>query len=203
MESWHPEPWMIPLIVVALIVPAFLGFAIGGTALGTAIGALTFAALIVIAARSVPRGPIDIADAAAAPLLALALSPIESAETANRIAVMAEADAGDEPEDYAVLVLAPQRPTVAQRWLSDVEPGQISAQERLAVSIATLAAAGCHAEGRVVDESPLQAIEDIAAQHGASRIVIVTDPGSDAELLEEVRDRVDRPVERLETRPAS
>jgi len=194
---------MIPLIVVALIVPAFLGFAIGGTALGTAIGALTFAALIVIAARSVPRGPIDIADAAAAPLLALALSPIESAETANRIAVMAEADAGDEPEDYAVLVLAPQRPTVAQRWLSDVEPGQISAQERLAVSIATLAAAGCHAEGRVVDESPLQAIEDIAAQHGASRIVIVTDPGSDAELLEEVRDRVDRPVERLETRPAS
>lgn len=198
MDSWHPEPWMLPLIVVALIVPPFLGFAFGGTAVGTAIGALTVAALVVLAARSVHRGPIEVADASGAPVLALALAPIDSAATAGRIAVLAEAEARDEEEEFDVLVLAPQQPTVAQRWLSDVEPGRISAQERLAVSIASLAAVGCHAEGRVVDEDPIQAIEDIAVQHGASRVAIVTEEGSYGELVKEIGDRIPRPVERIE-----
>jgi hypothetical protein len=192
---------MLPLIVAALVVPPFLGFALGGTAVGTAMGALTIAALVVIAARSVHRGPIEVAGASDAPLLALALAPIDSSATASRIAVIAEAERRDEQVeggDYSVLVLAPQRPTAAQRWLSDVEPGRVSAQERLAVSIATLAAVGCHAEGRVVDESPIQAIEDIAAQHGARRVIFVTEVGGDAELVDEVRSRIDRPVDRIE-----
>lgn len=188
---------MLPLIVAALVLPAFVGFVIGGTALGTALGALTVAALIVIAARARSRGPIELPGGrSAAPLLALALAPIEDSVTANRIATLAEADDGR--DDYAVLVLAPKRPTRTQRWLSDEDPARVAAQERLAVSIATLAATGCHAEGRVVDESPVQAIEDIVAEHGASRVAFVTRSGEHEDVVAEVRERLDRPVERIE-----
>lgn len=192
---------MLPLIVVALVLPAFVGFALGGTAPGVAAGALTFVALIVIAARSRHRGPIEVAGAAAgAPVLALALAPIEDAATANRIATLAEAaDTADGP---AVLVLAPSQPTRTQRWLSDEAPGRLVAQERLAVSLATLAAAGTHAEGRVVSEDPLQALEDSSSQYGASRVVFVTAPGADEEAVIEARERLDRPIERVEV-PAS
>lgn len=196
METWYPPPWMLPLIVVALVVPAFAGFALGGAPLGTALGAGTIAALVVIAARARHRGPIALADDDRAPLLAVALAPIEDARLANRIATLAEA--GGERDGYTVMVLAPSRPTRAQRWASDDGPGQIAAQERLAVSIATLAATGCHAEGRVVDESPVQAVEDIAAQLGATRVVFVTHAGQDERSVEEVRDRLDRPVDRLD-----
>lgn len=197
METWHPQPWMLPLIVAALVLPAFIGFALGGTAVGTAAGALTVASLIVIAARSRHRGPITLAgEAGGAPLLALAIAPIEDAVTANRVATLAEATA-ERGDAYSVLVLAPTQPTRAQRWLSDEDPGRIAAQERLALSIAALAATGCHAEGRVVDESPLQAIEDIAAQHGASRVVLVSHPGEDGAILAELRERLDRPVDQL------
>jgi hypothetical protein len=196
METWYPQPWMLPLIVVALVVPPFLGFALGGAALGTALGAATVAALIVIAARTRNRGPIELAAKAQAPLLAVALAPIDDGNVANRIATLAAAEG--ERAGHAVLVLAPAQPTRAQRWASDDEPGRIAAQERLAVSIATLAASGCHAEGRVVDESPVQAVEDVAAQHGASRVVFVTRPGEDQDPVEEVRERLLRPVDRIE-----
>jgi len=202
VEPWHPQPWMLPLIVIALVVPPFVGFAIGGTAVGTAVGAATVATLVVIAMRSRHRGPIALGgEPAGSPLLALALAPIEDSATANRIATLAEA-AGDR-RDYAVLVLAPVRPTRTQRWLSDDDPGRVAAQERLAVSIATLAASGCHAEGRVVDESPVQALEDIASQHGASRVVFVAEPGRDEETVQEIRDRLDRPVDRVDVGSAA
>lgn len=202
METWHPQPWMLPLIVIVLVVPAFVGFALGGTAVGTAVGALTVASLVVIAGRSKHRGPIEFAgDASDGPLLAVALAPIDDASVANRVATLAEA--GGERDSYAVLVLAPAQPTTAQRWLSDVEPGRVAAQERLAVSIATLTAAGCHAEGRVVDESPLQAIEDMTADHGASRVAFVTRPGADDAVVEEVRERLNRPVERIDVSAAT
>ena len=190
---------MLPLLVAALVLPAFAGFALVGPQLGVALGALSVAALIVVAARSTHRGPIELAPVASAPILTLALAPIDETPVAGRIAALADAGGGEDSGDYAVLVLAPAAPTPLQRWLSDQEPGRVLAQERLAVSIATLAAAGCHAEGRVVDESPLQAVEDVAAQSGASRVIFVTRPGRDRKLVEEVRGRLDRPVDRIET----
>lgn len=191
---------MLPLIVVALIVPPFLGFALGGAGAGTAIGMTTLAVVIWIAARSGGRGEIELAgDQHDSPLLAVALAAIDDGATANRIATLAEATGGS--AGYAVLVLAPIQSSSLQRWLSDEGPGRIAAQERLAVSIATLATAGCHAEGRVVDQSPVQAIEDIAAQHGASRVVFITAAGRDEAVAAEVRSRLGRPVERIEVMP--
>lgn len=198
VDAWFPKSWMLPLLVAGLVLPAFAAFALIGPQLGVAVGALSIAAVIVIAARSTHQGPIEVAAAERSPLLTLALAPIEQTSVASRIATLAEAGGGEDSEDYAVLVLAPATPTTLQRWLSDQGPGRYAAQERLAVSIATLAAAGCHAEGRVVDESPLQAVEDIAAQEGASRVVFVTHPGEDLEVVEQVRRRLDRPVDRID-----
>ncbi len=186
-------------MVTALILPSFAAFAFAGPQLGVAVGAASIAAIIVIAGRSVHRGPIEVAADDSAPVLTLALAPIDEIAVANRIATFAEVDSEDgAAAERQVLVLAPAQVTTVQRWLSDQDPARLVAQERLAVSIATLVAAGCHAEGRVVDESPVQAIEDIAAQHGARRVVFVTRPAEHAEAFEEVRRRLDRPVERIE-----
>ena len=191
---------MLPLIVVALIVPPFLGFAVGGAAIGTAVGMATLAILVWIAAHSGHGGPIELAgDQHDSPVLAVALAAIEDGVTANRIATLAEATGGD--ADYSVLVLAPSQSSSLQRWLSDEGPGRIAAQERLAVSIATLAAAGCHAEGRVVDQSPAQAIEDIAAQHGAQSVVFIVSDRSHDRAIAELTRRLDRPVRRIAVPP--
>ncbi len=198
MERWNPPAWALPLIVAAIVVPPFLGFALAGAAAGAALGFLVGAALIVIAVRFRPRGPIALAsESEDAPLLALALAPIDDGGAASQVATLAEADRedGDGP---AVLVLAPVQSTVTQRWLSDEEPGRVAAQERLAVSIATLTAAGCHAEGRVVSENPEQALEDVSAEHGARRLVFVVADDADDRLIEELRERVDCPVHRVE-----
>jgi hypothetical protein len=188
---------MWPLIVAVLILPSFAGFALGGAAVGAAVGAATAACLVVIAARSKPREPIALAgDEHRAPLLAIALAPIEDAATANAIATLAEADG--EREGYSVLVLAPAAPTAAQRWLSDEGPGRLAAQERLAVSLATLAASGCHAEGRAVSEDPREALADVAAQHGARRIVFIVPDRAHDRQIADLTERLDRPVHRIE-----
>jgi hypothetical protein len=196
VDPWYPKPWMLPLIVLALIAPTFAGFAIGGTALGTALGAATLAAVVVIAARSRPREAIEFTRDGGEPLIAVALAPIDDARTANRIATLAEVDG--EREGYSVLVLAPSQSTRTQRWFSDEGPGRVAAQERLAVSLATLAAGGCHAEGRVVSQDPAQALEDAAAEYGASRIAFVVSGDESDALIAELTDRLDRPVHRIE-----
>jgi hypothetical protein len=85
-----------------------------------------------------------------------------------------------------------------QRWLSDTDEARVEAQEQLAVSLATLATAGIRAEGRVVDEDPVQAIEDIAAQHGASRLVLVAGADQHEGVVAELEQRIDRPLDVLE-----
>ncbi len=209
MEPWHPPPWALPLIVAALVVPSFLGFALAGAPAGVAMGSLSIAVLIFLAVRAGPRGPIPLArSGAAAPLLAIALAPIDGGAVANELATLAEAGnverpAEAEPEADAgpsLLVLAPIRSTRTQVWLSDEEPGRVAAQERLAVSIATLTAAGVHAEGRVVAQDPAQALEDAAAEYGARRVAFVVDDERHDELIEEMTERLDVPVHRVSTR---
>jgi hypothetical protein len=191
---------MLPLLVVALVVPAFLGFALGGTAAGTSIGALTIAILVVVAARSRHRTPIHFAEqVAAAPVVVLVLTSIEDSRAAGGLAALAEAHAGDRgPHEHQVLLLVPARSGTVQRWLSDTDEARVEAQEQLAVSLATLATAGIRAEGRVVDEDPVQAIEDIAAQHGASRLVLVAGADQHEGVVAELEQRIDRPLDVLE-----
>ena len=124
MDSWHPPPWALPLIVIALIVPPFLGFAFGGAAAGSTLGFVAIAALVVLAFRATPDGPIPLArTGAGAPLLAIVLAPVDPA-AANEIATLAEigepADAG-----YSILILAPVQSTIVQRTFGDEEPGRL------------------------------------------------------------------------------
>ena len=186
--------------MIALVVPPFLGYALGGAALGSALGFLAVATLVVLAIRARPEGPIPLARTdPGAPLLAVALAPIDAA-AANEIATLAEADGAADAEDgpdYSVLALAPVQSTMLQRLFSDEDPGRVAAQERLAVSVATLTAAGCHAEGRVVDQNPAQAIEDAAAEHGARRIAFVVSGTRSDRLVAAARDRLAVPVHRV------
>lgn len=203
MEQWHPPAWALPLIVIGLVVPPFLGFAFGGAAGGAAAGAATIALLIVLAGRARTREPISLARRSApeTPLLVVALAPIEDGRTANELATLAEA-AGMGREDDGrggaeILVLAPARPSAVQRWLSDDEPGRVAASERLAVSIATLTAAGAHAEGRVVNEDPAQGLEDAAVEHSARRVAVVVGERDQGGLVQDLEARLDVPVNRV------
>lgn len=199
-DPWIPPPRQLPLIVIALIVPTFLGFALGGTAIGTAVGGLTFATVIVLAARSRDRGAIRFkGDADGQPVLVLALAAVEDVRTANAIAALA--DRGSEAraqDEFAVLVLAPAESRPLQRWLSDTDEARVGAQQRLAVSLAALATAGCHAEGRVVDGDPRQALEDVAPQYGAESVAVVVAGDPRDELIADLEARADRPVHRID-----
>ena len=67
----------------------------------------------------------------------------------------------------------------------------------MAVSVATLTTAGCHAEGRVLVDDPAQAIEDAGAQHGARRVAFVVAGTEDDALVEDARKRLAVPVHRI------
>lgn len=206
MDDFRFPSWALPLLVVALVIPPVLGFALGGAAAGTAAGAATVAVLLFLASRLRTKGPISLAETAdgEAPLLVVALAPIDDGRTANELATLAEAARPDDADGEVadILLLSPVRPTAVQRWLSDEDPGRVAAQERLAVSIATLSVAGAHAEGRVVDEDPVQALEDAAAEHGARRLALVVAAGAHDDVVAEVESRIDIPVHAVVVRDA-
>lgn len=200
MERWFPKPWALPLLVAAILLPTFAGFALGGPQIGVAVGGVCVATIVFLAARSRTRPPIGTRDRPGDPALVLSAVPIEDPAIANRVALLAES-AGSDGEGRPVVVLAPARGTTLRRWLSDVEPARFDAQRSLALSLGSLAAAGCEAEGRVVDEDPRQAVEDAVALHGAALVAFVVPPGDLEDQIEEIRTRLDRPVHRIEVRP--
>ena len=190
MESWHPPSWALPLIVAALVIPTALGFALVGPALGLGVGTASAAALVILVARLRHSGPLEVAEVAGgAPLMVVALAPIEDPRLCEEIA--AEAEGGE------VLVIAPAMSGTLARWLSDVDPARFDAQRNLTISIAALTAAGVHAEGRVGEGDVLQATSDALLVHGASSVLFYLAPGPDNGLVETVRERLDRPVRRL------
>jgi hypothetical protein len=199
MERWFPKPWALPLLVAAIVLPTFAGFAFGGPQIGVAVGSACAATIVFLAARSRTQGPIaagepDLED----PVLVLSAVPIETPAIAGRVAILAESSASG-GAGRPTIVLAPARGTTLRRWLSDVERARFDAQRSLALSLGSLAAAGCEAEGRVVDEDPRQAVEDAVAMHGVALVVFVVPPGELEEEVEEIRSRLDRPVHRIDT----
>jgi hypothetical protein len=196
------RPWLLPPIVVALIVPAVAGFALGGPPLGLAIGAIEVAGLVVFAARARFDEPIEVAsDAGGYALLVLALAAVEEPRQASAIAEIVRAAAAETPgseSEPEVLVLAPATSQARATWLSDLEDARFDAQRRLALSLGTLAAAGLEARGRVGDADAVQAVEDELRTFPASEVVLVTGPDPpEADLADLVR-RLPLPVRRLE-----
>jgi len=160
-------PWKLPLLVAAIAVPIVAAFLLGGGGVGVAAGALVTAAIIVIAVRQRPMGPIGTAPTASARrrLLLVVDRPLED------VAPIPEAS-----DSAEVLVLAPASIGFLDRWASDLEGARREAQQRLVVTVASLAKAGIAAEARVGDEDPVQAVEDAIGGFAATDVVLVTAP---------------------------
>jgi hypothetical protein len=185
-------PWKLPLIVAAITVPIVAAFLVGGPAVGVAAGALAAVAILVVAARQRPRGPIGVPSAPGARrhVLIVVTCPVEDPGSVSAIA----REAGLDGADADVLVLAPASIGFLDRWASDVEGSRRRAQERLVATVAALAKAGIEAEARVGDEDAVQAVEDQLQSYPADEVILVTAgedaDGSDAAAAEELQSRL-------------
>ncbi|HEY7456167.1 MAG TPA: hypothetical protein VH703_02735 [Solirubrobacterales bacterium] len=174
-------PWKLPLIVLAIAVPIAVAFALGGPGVGLPVGALAAAALLVVAARQRPRGPIGSAPAGddRRRVLLVVTCAVEDPGAVAEIAAAAEL--GMERDEAEVLVLSPARIGFLDRWATDLESARRAAQENLVGTVAALAKAGIAAEARVGDEDPVLAVEDQLQSFAADQVVLVDDGAGEAD----------------------
>jgi hypothetical protein len=185
--------WLLGLLVV----PIFLGFFLVGGQLGIALGTATAAALVIIAARARPDEPIEVAapaEGVPGGVLILALAPIEDPRTAGLVGAIADPA---RPESGAPLLIAPARTKLLDRWADDLDAARFESQRLLTVSLASLAAAGIEAEGRVGDGDPLRAAEDALRTYAATEVVIVAREGEERRRIEELERRLELPLRRV------
>jgi hypothetical protein len=71
-----------------------------------------------------------------------------------------------------VLVLAPALNSWLRHWVSDEDAARSRAKERVAAWLDRFERSGVHAQGRVADADPLQAIADALPTFPADEIVI-------------------------------
>jgi hypothetical protein len=191
------KPWLLPLIVIALVVPGSVGFIVAGPGLGLAIGALAVGIVLVIAAAQRPDEPIEVAGASdqRRRLLLVAIEPVDQPQAVESVRAAAEVRADDPAE---VLVLAPALNTPIEQWASDVGRSRLDAQRKLVLTIGALAAANVEARGSVGDPDPLQAVEDTLRQYAADEVIVgLPDDKGNADartLVAELRRRLDLPV---------
>jgi nucleotide-binding universal stress UspA family protein len=74
--------------------------------------------------------------------------------------------------DADVLVVAPALNSGLRHWLSDEDAARRRAEERAAACVEQLERSGAHANGRVGDADPLQAIADALPTFAADEVVI-------------------------------
>lgn len=195
-------PWKLPLVVAAIAVPITLAFLTVGPALGLAVGALVAVAIVVFAVRQRPRDPIEpAAGPGARRVLVVVGDPLEDAAIEQVVSAV-----GNDRRAH-VMVLAPARIGFLDRWASDVEAARRDAQQRLVISLASLAAAGIEAEARVGDEDVVQAVEDQLGSFPASEVILVSSAGEEnkaaAAAAKELRTRLRVDFRWLVTGPAT
>ena len=173
-------PWKLPLVVAALVVPIVAGFLTAGPALGVAVGALAVLALLVVAARQKPRGPIGSPPSSKGVRRVLIVAAAAVEDPGDVARVVRELDLEGSVGDDEVRVLVPARVGFLDRWASDVESARQSAQQQLVGTVAALAKAGVAAEARVGDEDVVQAVEDQLQSYPATAVLLV-DEGGDGE----------------------
>lgn len=158
--------------MAAIAVPIAVAFVLGGPAAGLPAGALAAVAIVFIAVRQRPRGPIgrSPSDGGRQRLLVVVGCPVEEP---GAIAAVADefARAGEGAE---AMVLAPARLGFLDRWASDLEGARREAQRSLVITVASLAKAGIAAEARVGDEDLVQAVEDATASFAATEVILLT-----------------------------
>ncbi len=196
-------PGLRPFVPALAIVPMFVGFALFGVQIGTAIAGLTLAAIIVFAVTDRADGTFEIA--ASGPgvpggVLVVVLAPIEDPPAAGVVAAIGD-PIRPEAGDAGLLVLSPARSKLIDRWTDDLEPARFESQRVLTVSLATLAAAGIRADGRVGDGDVVQATEDVLRTYAATEVVVVSRPGEFGRQIAELERRLDRKLRRVTTDP--
>jgi hypothetical protein len=173
----------LPLLVIAIVVPIAAAFYAGGPGVGVAASALVAVAIVAAAARQRPRRAIgEPISASSAPRLLVVVS--RAVEDPAAIREIVDVAAGAE-----VMVLAPARIGFLDRWASDLEAARREAQQRLVITVASLAKAGVAAEARVGDEDLVQAVEDQTQGFAATEVILVSagaeeDPGAEAAAAE-------------------
>lgn len=177
------------------IVPMFVGFVFFGAQVGVLIAGITLAAIIALAVADRDDGALEIA--APGPdvpggVLVLLLAPIEDPRTAGVVAAIGD-PSRPEAGDRGLLVLAPARSRLLDRWTDDLEPARFESQRILTVSLATMAAAGIAAEGRVGDGDVVRATEDVLRTYAATEVVVVARSGEFERQIRELERRL--PVE--------
>jgi hypothetical protein len=183
-------PWKLPLVVAAIVLPITVGFLVAGPALGVAVGALAVVALLVVAVRERPRGPIGLEpDRDHRRVLIATTRAVEDADEVGRIAAVA--GLGGVDGDDEVRLLVPARIGFLDRWASDVESARHEAQQHLVATVAALAKAGIAAEARVGDEDVVQAIEDQLQSFPATEVVLASGAEDEADAAAaELRSRL-------------
>jgi len=185
------EPWKLPLTVAGVVVPTVAAFMLGGPGLGVAIGAFAAVALVVVAIRQRPEGPIASADLRDGKhhVLIVAAGPVEDPADVAMIKRASRLRGGEGEDEVRVLV--PARIGFLDRWASDVEDARHRAQQRLVMTVAALARAGVAAEARVGDEDIVQAVEDQLQSYPATEVVLVSsgEDGAD-EAADELSSRL-------------
>ncbi|HTU15933.1 MAG TPA: hypothetical protein VMF31_12130 [Solirubrobacterales bacterium] len=194
MKSWQP-----PLILLALILPAAIGFAFGGPGFGIMLAGFCLVGLVVVALRAMPSDPIGRPQhpETVHRLLIVTTFPIEDARTIEAVAEQIELD-GSGPETE-IRLLTPAVNTFLDRWATDFRAARRRAQRDLVISVASLTLAGLDAGARVGDEDLVQAVEDQIATFDASTVILVSREGDGYdEAAETLRKRLRPPFHRVE-----
>jgi hypothetical protein len=98
----------------------------------------------------------------------------------------------DEVPDAHVLVVAPALNAWLRRWMSDEDDARRRAEDRAAAFVEDLGRRGIHADSRVGDADPVQAIADALATFPADEIMIAGAPERPTRLVAEVASRASR-----------
>jgi hypothetical protein len=200
-DTRYLEPWTLPVVIAAILIPVAAGFLLGGALLGLVLGLAVATAIVVIAARQRPGGPIETATAEdrRPHVLVVVSHELDDPAAIDRFKQGAHLVDGD--EDAEVRVLAPANMKLLDRWASDVGPAREEAQRKLVLSVASLEKADVRAEAAVGDEGIVQAVEDELRSFPATDVVLVTgppdtDPGG-AEAARELDRRLKQSFERI------
>jgi len=189
MKSWQP-----PLILLALILPGAIGFAVGGPGFGIMLTGFCLVGLVVVVLRAVPNDPIGKAQhpELVRRLLVVTTFPIEDARTIE--AVADEIELGGTDPETEIRLLTPATNTFLDRWATDLRAARRRAQRDLVISVASLTLAGVDAGAQVGDEDLVQAVEDQLVTYDATSVILVTRAGDGYdEAAESLRERL-RPV---------
>jgi hypothetical protein len=189
------RPWLPALLVL----PMFAGFAFFGVQVGTVTSGLTIAVIVYLAVRAESDGPIEVADpgpGVPGGVLVIATTAIEDPRTASIVAAIGD-PSRPESGDRGLLVLAPARSSRLDRWADDLESARFESQRVLTVSLATMAAAGIVAEGRVGDGDVVLAAEDTLRSYAATEVVVVAREGTFERELEKLERRLQQPLRRV------